>query len=26
LLTDRQLSNLNPKDDHMIHPESFFKS
>lgn len=26
LLTDRQLSNLNPKDDHIIHPESFFKS
>lgn len=23
LLTDRQLSNLNPKDDHIIHPESF---
>ena len=26
LLTDRQLSALNPKDDHVIHPESFFKS
>ena len=25
LLADRQLSNLNPKDDHIIHPESFFK-
>lgn len=23
LLTDRQLSNLNPKDDHIIHPQSF---
>ena len=26
LLTDLQLSSLNPKDDHVIHPESFFKS
>ena len=26
LLADRQLSDLNPKDDHVIHPESFFKS
>ena len=26
LLTDKQLSSLNPKDDHTIHPESFFKS
>ncbi len=26
LLADRQLSGLNPKDDHIIHPESFFKS
>lgn len=26
LLTDRRLSDLNPKDDHVIHPESFFKS
>ena len=25
LLTDRQLSGINPKDDHIIHPESFFK-
>ena len=25
LLADRQLSNLNPKEDHIIHPESFFK-
>ena len=25
-LSDRQLSNLNPKDDHVIYPESFFKS
>lgn len=25
-LTDLQLSSLNPKDDHVIHPESFFKS
>ena len=23
MLTDRQLSNLNPKDDHVIHPEGF---
>ena len=26
LLTDLQLSSLNPKDDNVIHPESFFKS
>lgn len=26
LLTDRQLSSLNPREDHVIHPESFFKS
>ena len=26
LLTDRRLSGLNPKDDHIIYPESFFKS
>ena len=26
LLTDLQRSSLNPKDDHVIHPESFFKS
>jgi len=25
LLSDRQLSLLNPKEDHVIHPESFFK-
>ncbi len=25
LLSDRQLSSLNPKEDHVIHPESFFK-
>ena len=25
-LSDRQLSSLNPKDDHIIHPESFFKN
>ena len=25
LLSDRQLSSLNPKDDHVIHPESFLK-
>ena len=25
LLADRQLSGLNPKDDHIIHPESFSK-
>lgn len=25
-LTDKQLSSLNPKEDHIIHPESFFKS
>ncbi len=26
LLSDKHLSSLNPKDDHVIHPESFFKS
>lgn len=26
LLSDKQLSRLNPKEDHVIHPESFFKS
>lgn len=26
LLTDRQLSSLDPKNDHIIHPESFFKT
>lgn len=26
LLSDQQLSRLNPKEDHIIHPESFFKS
>lgn len=26
LLSDRQLSSLNPKEDHVIHPESFFKN
>ena len=26
LLSDRQLSSLNPKEDHIIHPEAFFKS
>lgn len=26
LLKDKALSNLNPKDDHIIHPESFFRS
>lgn len=26
LLFDRQLSSLNPKEDHIIHPEAFFKS
>lgn len=25
LLSDKQLSSLNPKEDHIIHPESFFK-
>lgn len=25
-LSDRQLSSINPKDDHTIHPEPFFKS
>lgn len=25
MLTDEVLSDLNPKDDHMIHPESFFR-
>lgn len=25
MLTDRQLSNLDPKNDHIIHPESYFK-
>lgn len=25
LLSDKQLSRLNPKEDHVIHPESFFK-
>lgn len=25
LLSDRKLSSLNPKEDHVIHPESFFK-
>ena len=24
MLTDKHLSDLNPKDDHLIHPESFF--
>lgn len=26
LLLDKQLSSINPKDDHIIHPESFFKN
>ena len=26
LLSDSQLSSLNPKEDHVIHPESFFKT
>ncbi|MCI8331485.1 MAG: DNA polymerase IV, partial [Clostridiales bacterium] len=26
LLADRELSSVNPKEDHMIHPESFFKN
>ena len=26
LFSDKHLSSLNPKDDHIIHPESFFKS
>lgn len=24
MLTDRELSNLEPKDEHIIHPMSFF--
>lgn len=24
MLTDQKLANLNPKNDHVIHPESFF--
>lgn len=26
MLCDKRLSSLNPKEDHIIHPESFFKS
>ena len=25
LLTDRRLSALNPKEDHIVHPERFFR-
>jgi DNA polymerase-4 len=25
MLTDRALSGFNPKDDHVIHPVSFFR-